>query len=260
MFIKSIILTTTLYLLLNLSGCSHIDPENAPSDWSPQRLYSEAKEAMDYGDFEIAIKYYELLEARYPFGKYAQQAQLNVIYAYYKFEEPDSAIVAANRFLKLYPRHEKVDYVYYLKGLIYFEMNQGILGRFLPLDHSQRDPTTARQSFQEFSNLVSRFPNSQYSLDARQRMIYLRNTLATHELHVAKFYMKRTAYVAAANRAKNVIESYQGTPAMPEALFILSKSYRIMGLNDLSENALKVLKLNYPDYKGIAEVQNLVVE
>lgn len=253
---KLIIPIITLYLLLNLSGCSTLtDPKEA--NWSPERFYSEAKDAVKVGDYETAIKYYELLEARHPFGKYAQQAQLDVIYAYYKFEEPESAIVAANRFIKLYPRHAHVDYAYYLKGLVHFELNQGMLARLLSLDRSQRDQNAAMQSYMDFSELVALFPNSQYSKDARQRMIYLRNMLAEYELHVAKFYMKRGAFVAAANRAKTVIESYQRTPAVREALVILAKAYKIMNLNDLSNSTLKVLKLNYPD--KTTEVENLVV-
>ncbi len=252
---KPITLTITLYLLL--IGCAS-DPKT--ENWSAERLYSEAKEAINYGDFSTAIKYYEILEARYPFGTYAQQAQLDIIYAYYKYEEPESAIIAADRFLRLYPRHPKIDYVYYIKGLVYFDLNQGALDRILPLDRSQRDQNSAMQSFQAFSELLTRFPGSKYNKDARQRMIYLRNMLAQHELNVAQFYMKRGAYVAAANRAKTVIASYQRTPAMPDALVMLAKAYKILGINDLSDDALSVLKLNYPNHKGILEVESLVIK
>jgi len=259
---KPITFTISLYLLLNLSGCSNIfsDPKEIAAAWTVQHLYSEAKEALEVGDYTAAIKYYELLEARYPFGKYAQQAQLDVIYAYYKFSEPESAIIAADRFLKLHPRHPKADYVYYLKGLVNFEANQGGLDRFLPVDRSQRDQKTTLQSFMDFSQLVERYPKSKYSEDARQRMLYLRNMLAKHELHVAKYYLKRGAYVAAANRAKTIIESYQRTPVVPEALIVLAKAYKIMDLNDLSASAIKVLKLNYPNNREIAKVENLQVK
>lgn len=256
---KVLTLFIILYSFLNLSGCGS-SSKQIHEDWTADRFYSEAKSALNKGDYTKAIKYYEMLETRYPFGKHAQQAQLDVIYAYYKFDEPESALVAADRFLKLYPRHPKVDYVYYLKGVVNFELTQGLLDRFLPLDRSQRDQGTALRSFRNFSKLVTRFPKSKYSKDAILRMIHLRNRLAEHELHVAKFYMKRGAYLAAANRAKTVVASYQGTKAMPKALIILAKSYKIMGLKDLSKDALKVLKLNYPDSEGIAEVENLVVE
>ncbi len=256
---KSITLIITLYLLLNLSGCSMFaDPKE--ESWSAERFYSEAKESLDAGDYETAIQNYELLEARHPFGKYAQQAQLDVIYAYYKYGEPESAIVTANRFIKLYPRNPHVDYAYYIKGLVNFESHQSFLTRLLPLDRSQRDQSAAMKSFLVFSELVKRFPNSKYSEDGKQRMVYLRNMLAEYELHVAKFYIKRGAYVAAVNRAKTVIESYQRTPAVRDALIILAKAYKIMELNDLSDSTLKVLKLNYPTYERIAEVKNLVVK
>ncbi len=252
LFILFIILAS----FLNLSGCGS---EPTHEDWTADRFYSEAKNALNRGDYTTAIKYYEMLETRYPFGKYAQQAQLDVIYAYYKYDEPESALVAADRFIKMYPRHPKIDYVYYMKGVVNFELTQGLLDRFLPLDRSQRDQGTAMQSFQNFSTLVRRFPKSKYSKDARLRMIHLRNRLAQAEINIATFYMKRGAYLAAANRAKTVIASYQGAKAMPQALFILAKSYKIMELKDLSNDALRVLKLNYPNYEGIAEVENLVV-
>jgi outer membrane protein assembly factor BamD len=245
-------------LFLNLFGCG-LDTTK-PEKWSVDRLYQEAKESFDAGDYQTAIKYYEILEARFPFEKYAQQAHLNLIYSYYKYDEPESAIVAANRFIKLYPRHPNVDYVYYLKALVNFERNQGFLDRILPIDRSQRDQGAARLAFQSFQDLIRRFPASKYSKDARQRMIHLRNRLAEYELHTARFYMKRNAYVAAANRAKGIIDSFQGTPAVSEALVILAKAYKVMGLNELSDSALSVLALNYPEHEGIAEVKNLVVK
>lgn len=258
---KWIKLSIMLYSLSSLFGCSLIgDTRDETKNWSLERLYSEAKGALDSGTYETAIKYYEQLEARDPFGKYAQQAQLEVIYAYYKFEEPDSAIVAADRFIKLYPRHPYVDYAYYLKGLVNFERNQGILARILPLDRSQRDQGAALQSFYDFADLAKQFPQSKYSEDAKQRMVYLRNILAEYELHVARFYLQRGAYIAAANRAKTVIQSYQQTPAVAEALVILAKAYKIMELDDLSANVLSVLKLNYPNHKGIKEVERVVVK
>jgi len=248
------------FIIFSLTACSSLEPQEEAAGWSAQQLYERAKSNLDKGLYESAIKYYELLETRYPLGQYAQQAQLEIIYAYYKFEEPESALVAADRFIKLYPRHPKVDYVYYLKGLINFERNIGFIDRYLPLDRAQRDQYTARQAFDNFEELINKFPNSRYSQDARQRMLYLRNLLAKHEIHVAAFYMRRGAYVAAVNRAKTVIELYQQTPSVPEALVILAKAYKIMKLDELSDNALKVLKLNYPDYEGIEEVEQLVVK
>jgi outer membrane protein assembly factor BamD len=246
--------------LSNLYGCSTLDLQDETSGWSAQQIYSNAKEALDDGNYETAIKYYEVLESRYPLGKLAQQAQLDVIYAYYKFEEPESAIAAADRFIKLYPRHPHVDYAYYLKGLINAERNMSFLDRLLPLERSQRDPNTAVQAFQDFSQLIAHFPTSKYAQDARERMLYLRNTLAEHELQVAQFYIKRGAYVAAINRAKTVIESYQRTPAVPEALALLATLYKAVGLTDLSDSTLRVLKLNYPDHPSIARIEALAVK
>jgi outer membrane protein assembly factor BamD len=249
----------TLLFLPNLFGCAS-DPNAETEGWAADRLYSAAKEALQQEDYESAIKYYESLEAHYPLEKFAEKAQLEAIYAYYKSDESESALVAADRFIKLYPRHPHVDYAYYLKGLVNFESNQSALDRFLPLDRSQRDQSRILKSFEDFAELIKRFPHSKYAPDARQRMLYLRNMLAEYELNVAKFYMKKGAYLAAANRAKAVIESYQRTAMVPEALVMLAKSYKIMGLNDLSDSTLRVLKLNYPEYKGIAAVEQLVVK
>jgi outer membrane protein assembly factor BamD len=257
---KCIIRIITLFTLINSFGCSSFgDSKDEAKGWTVEHLYSEAREALNTGVYDTAIQYYELLEARDPFGKYAQQAQLELIYAYYKSDEPESALLTAERFIQTYPSHSRLDYVYYLKGLINFERNQDTLSRYLPLDRSQRDQSAATRSFQDFAELIERFPQSRYSQDGRQRMIYLRNMLAEYELHVARFYLKRGAYVAAANRARTVVESYQRTPAMPEALVIMAKAYKIMGLSELSASALKVLKLNFPEYQGIAEVEQLTV-
>ncbi len=245
-----------LFILFNLLGCATPKIES----WSIALLYNEATEAMNDGDFERAIKYYEILEARYPAGKYVQQAQMNVIYAYFKNEDSDSAIIAANRFIKLSPRHSKVDYVYYIKGLVYFEQNRGSLDRFLALDRSQRDQRGLTQSIQAFEELIERFPKSKYSPDAQKRMIYLRNIQAQHEIHVALFYLKRGAYIASANRAKKVIASYQKSHLVSKALVILAKNYKIMGLHALSHRTLEILQSKYPNHPGIAEVTALKVK
>ncbi len=242
-------------LALVLAGCGAFgEKPDITRDWPVQRLYAEAKAAMDEGDYERAIDYYEKLESRFPFGRYAQQAQIDVAYAYWKDGENASAIAAAERFIKLHPRHPNVDYAYFLKGLVNFEQGKSFLDRIVPRDMSQRDPGAARQAFDDFSELVRRFPDSKYAEDARQRMVYLKNLLAQHEVHVADYYMRRGAYVAAANRARFVVENYQGSPAVPEALAIMAKAYKLMDLDDLSADALRVLSLNYPDHPGIAEV------
>ncbi len=242
------------------AGCGILPKADPTVDWSAQKLYTEAKASLTSGDYEQAIKYFRLLEARYPFGRYAQQAQLEVAYAHYKYDEPEAAIAAADRFIQLYPRHPNVAYAYYLKGLANYNRGKGLVERYLPQDPSERDPGAALQSFRDFSELIKRYPDSKYAKDAAQRMVFLRNNLAQHEVHVASYYLRRRAYVAAANRAKYVIENYQRTPAVPEALVIMAKAYKLLGLDQLSNDALRVLRLNFPDHPGIAQVENLVVK
>lgn len=242
-------LATIVLILAGLLGGCGLLPEqiDETKDWSAQRLYSEAKEAMNDADWEKAIGLFEKLEARYPFGRYAQQALLESAYAYYKFDEPESAIAAIDRFLKTYPRHPHTDYAYYLRGLVNFNRGDTLVDRFLPRDPAERDAGAARQAFFDFGELVKQFPDSRYAQDAGQRMVFLRGNLARYEMHVADYYMRRGAYVAAANRAKQVIESYQGTPAVPEALEVLVRAYRRLGLEDLAADAERVLQLNYPE-------------
>ncbi len=242
------------------AGCGIFPKADPTVDWSAQKLYTEAKASLTSGDYEQAIKYFRLLEARYPFGRYAQQAQLEVAYAHYKYDEPEAAIAAAERFIQLYPRHPNVAYAYYLKGLANYNRGKGLVERYVPQDPSERDPGAALQAFQDFSELIKRYPDSKYAKDAAQRMVFLRNNLAQHEVHVANYYLRRRAYVAAANRAKYVIESYQRTPAVPEALVIMAKAYKLLGLDQRSNDALRVLRLNFPDHPGIAEVENVVVK
>ncbi len=250
-----------LLVLALLSGCGFFgEKEDKTRNWTAHRLYTEAKTEMQNGSFETAIDYYEKLESRFPFGVYSQQAQLDVAYAYFKYDEPASSIAAADRFIKLHPRHPNVDYAYYLKGLVHFSQGTGLLDRFITRDRSRRDPGAARQSFDAFSELVRRFPQSKYAEDATQRMVYLKNTLAQHEVHVANYYMRRGAYVAAANRARYVVENYQRTPAVPDALVVMAKAYKVMGLDDLASDAMRVLKHNYPEHEGVPEVENLKVE
>lgn len=248
------------YLLLALmlvltAGCALFPDEiDRTRDWTAEKLYSEAKESLNEGSFETAIEYFEKLEARYPFGRYAQQAQLEIAYAYYKDEEPALAVAACDRFIRLYPRHENVDYAFYLRGLANFTQTTSLVERYLPTDKSERDQGAARDAFQAFSELVRMFPDSKYSVDARQRMIYLRNGLAEHELHIADYYVRRGAYVAASNRAKHVLENFPQTPAVPDALVMLAKVYKLMGMHDLAADTLRVLELNHPGHEGSAEV------
>ena len=233
--------------LLLLAGCSTKEKKDPTAGWSAEKIYQRAKSEFSAGDYEKAIEYYELLEARYPYGQYAQQAQIEAAYTYYKQNEPEQAGAAIDRFIKMYPNHPDLDYAYYLKGLIYFTEDTAITSYVFTLDLSDRDPKAARESFNNFKILVERFPDSKYAEDAMFRMRYLRNMIALYETHVARYYFNRRAYLAAANRAQAAIQNYPDTPAVEEALFILTESYGKLGLADLKEDAIKVYQKNYPD-------------
>jgi outer membrane protein assembly factor BamD len=252
-----------LIILFTLSGCSYFEKKeikNIEDDWTVERLYSEAKTALDEEDYQTALRYYGKLEARFPFGDYAQKSLLESAYAHYKGDDPEAAIATVDRFMRVYPLNESIDYAIYLRGLINFTRDIGILERYIPRDETQRDPGSAMFALKDFTSLVNRYPNSQYSEDASQRIVYLRNRLAQYEVNVAHFYMRRGSYIAAANRGKYVIENYPRTPAMADALFIMAKAYKILDLAELSDDALRVLELNYPDHPGIANVRQTVIE
>ena len=240
-------------LLALLAGCSLLpDQIDETKGWSASKLYSAAKENLQEANYEQAIKLFEKLEARYPYGPYAQQAQLEVAYAYYKDNEPVSAVAASDRFIKLHPNHPHVDYAYYLKGLANFIEDQSLFANLGDQDMSERDPRAAREAFESFKELVTRYPDSKYTPDGIARMKYLVNALASHEVHVARYYFKRGAYVAAANRGKYVLEHYPQAPALEEALYLMAKSYAGLNLTDLSDDALRVLKQNFPNSPYLA--------
>jgi outer membrane protein assembly factor BamD len=240
-------------ILAFTTACSskHVVDENL----SETELYQQAQADLDTRNYGSAVAKLKALESRYPFGRYAEQAQLELIYAYYKNVEPEAAKSSADRFIRLHPQHPNVDYAYYLKGLASFDQDRGLIARFLPLDMTKRDPGAARDSYNEFAQLTSRFPNSRYAPDAKQRMIYLRNLLAAYEVHVGHYYLTRNAYVAAANRGRYVVENFQETPAVGDGLAIMVESYQRLTLDDLAATSLETLKLNYPDHPSIASGQ-----
>ena len=246
-----------IFLSTLLLGCAGITDKDETRDWSQQKLYSEASAEMYAGSYERAIKYYEILESRYPFGKYARQSQINLAYAYYRFAEPESAIAAADRFIRLYPQHPATAYAHYLKGLANFNRSLGFLDRFVPTETSQRDPGAALDSYKDFAEVVRQYPNSEYAEDAARRMLYLRNNLARYEVHVARFYMKRGAYLAAANRAEYVVQNYQRTPALRDALELMIAAYEKLGMQDLENDTRRVLALNENNGSLIADPQEL---
>ncbi|HET7671044.1 MAG TPA: outer membrane protein assembly factor BamD [Burkholderiales bacterium] len=234
-------------LVAVLAACSSLgNPDDETVNWSAQRLYGEAKDAMSGKDWGKAIKYLEKLEARFPYGRYAQQAQLELGYAHWKDGERASAVAAADRFIKLYPTHPNVDYAWYLKGLINFHELAGAFAWLTTPDMSDRDPKASREAFLAFKEVVTRFPDSPYAEDSAARMRYLLNALAANEVHVAKYYMKRGAYLAAANRAQYAIQHYPQAPAIEEAMAVLVQAYEQLGMKELSDSARRVLEKNFP--------------
>jgi len=248
-------LLAILSITLFATGCSWFggDEQESP-DIPEQELYQEALDMLESENYVVAIEKLQLLEARYPFGRYSEQAQLELIFAYHKNYEPEAAKATADRFIRLHPNHENIDYALYLKGLTAFEKDRSFFEKYLPIDETQRDPGSALDSFNSFSTLVSRYPNSPYAPDAQKRMVYLKNRLATYEIHVARYYVKRGAWVASANRGRYVIENFQETPAVPEALAIMALSYEQMGLVDLAADAQAVLDTNFPNYQATIEL------
>jgi outer membrane protein assembly factor BamD len=239
------LLLMALTLAALLGGCGILGKEYDETEgWTAAEIYNKAARELDSANYKRAIELYQKLETRYPFGRYAMQGQLDVAYAHYRAEQPEAALAAADRFIKLYPQNPYVDYAYYLKGVVNYNRSVGFLDRFVPIDTSQRDPGSALDAFEDFAELVRRFPDSKYAEDARQRMLYLRSNLAKNEVHVARYYMERGAYIAAANRAQYVIERYQRTSAVEDALEILVDAYERLGKDQLAADAQRVLTMN----------------
>ena len=237
-----------LAAVLLLSACAGTDGQKDDTDiWTEAKLYSEGTDKLNGGDFVKCGKYFEKLEARFPFGPYSQQAQINSAYCYWKANEQTQALVAIDRFIKLHQGSPNLDYAYYLKGLITFNDDLGWLGKFTGQDLSERDPQASKDAFESFKVVVERFPNSKYAPDALDRMRYIVNALAEADVIVARFYYQRGAYLASANRAQLVIRDYDRAPAVEEALYILYKSYEKLGMVELSNDTARVFKLNFPD-------------
>ncbi len=256
MQVKHLLLIATLVLT---AACSSNKPE-VDENLSETELYQQAQDDLNSNSYNNAIAKLKALESRYPFGRYAEQAQLELIYAYYKNVEPEAAKSAAERFIRLHPQHANVDYAYYLKGLASFDQDRGLIARFLPLDLTKRDPGAARDSYNEFAQLTSRYPNSRYAPDAKARMIYLRNLLAAYEIHAGRYYLTRQAYVAAANRGRYVVENLQETPSVGDGLALMVEAYQRLDLDDLAATSLETLKLNYPDHPTLVDGQVVPVE
>ena len=244
---RSVTALASIALAVALAGCGLFSDKGDPKkDWAAQEFYNAAKEQFDAQNWDAAIKLYEALEAKFPFGRFAQQAQIEVAYAYYKQGETASAITALEKFIKLHPNHQNLDYALYLKALVNFREDLGPLTRIVSQDLADRDPKSARESFEAFKELVTRFPESRYADDSRKRMAYLVNALSRHEINVARYYLARGAYLAAVNRAQDAITKFPGTPSSRDALDIMVEAYDRMGLAELRDDTRKVIARNYP--------------
>lgn len=230
----------------SLAACTTTGVYDETRGWSVEKLYAEAQDDLNSGNYSRATKLYETLEARYPYGRYAQQAQMDLAYAYYKWDEPELAIAACDRFIRLHPTHPNLDYIYYLKGLIYYNDSAGMLAKWVGQDMSERDPKAQRESFLAFRELTTRYPTSRYAYDALDKMNRLVDALGGHEMYVARYYMKRGAYVAALNRAQDVIKNYSNTRYVEEALALMIVAYEKLAMPQLALDTRRVLALNYP--------------
>ena len=234
--------------MLSLSACSLLqsDPIDETRNWSAQKLYAEAREELNAGGYEKSIKYFEKLESRYPFGTYAQQAQMDIAYAHYRAGDQALALAAVERFIKLHPNHPNVDYMYYLRGLINFNDKLSLFDFVSRQDLTERDPKAVREAFDSFKLLIDRFPNSPYAQDARDRLAYLVDAMARYDIHVANYYYRRGAYLAAANRAQQVVREFKDSPAVEDALYIMARSYDALGMPELRDDANRVFRQNFP--------------
>lgn len=247
---KRIQIIIILSSLLTLNACSwwgnKDDVDNGPyKGMSAKQLFTDAENSIRQEEYGTASKRLEALESMYPFSDYAEQAQLDLIYAYYKNDDFPSSAATAERFTRLYPRAKHVDYAYYMRGLANFQQSRGSLTNVLPIDESWRDPGTQLQAYADFGTLIQQFPNSRYRANALQRMIYLRNMFAQHELNVSKYYFERKMYVAATNRASALVKNYQQSPCARDALIVMYRANKAMGLTKAANDALEVYRATY---------------
>lgn len=242
---RSVWLTLTLALALTATGCSSTKKDQVP-DEPPEVLYQDAQERLQAGNFIRAAELLEAMDSRYPFGAYSNQVQLDLIYAYYKQDDTARALANIDRFIRLNPNHPSIDYAQYMRGLTNMATDHNFFQELLDIDRADRDPAYARQAFADFRQLLRQYPDSVYAADARARMVSLKNRLAKYDLSVAQFYMKRGAWLAAANRAKFVVQSYPDTNTLQPALQIMTQAYDELGLSEMANHAEAVLKANFP--------------
>lgn len=241
-------LLALLFLLGGLAGCGILGGRDDLEQMGAEELYASGRSSMENGAFERAERTFKVVNSRFPFGTTSEKAQLALAYAQYRLGKHDEAQATVDRFIRTYPTHPRVDYAHYLRGLINFERDASFINSLIAKDASKRDQTSHRQSFRDFAELVKRYPDSQYAPDARARMVYLRNTMAQSELDVASYYLRRGAWIAAVNRARFLLDNYQGAPQTHDALAILVQAYRELGETELANDSLAVLKLNAPEH------------
>jgi outer membrane protein assembly factor BamD len=242
-----------MMLALATAGCNLLpNQKDETAGWTAEKFYSEAHGAMVEGNYTRAVKLFEQLESRYPYGRYAQQAIVEGAFSNWRAGEQALATAACDRFIRTYPNHPNIDYAYYLKGLVYFREDQGLFGYVYELDLSERDPKQMRESFAAFKELVQKFPDSRYTEDARYRLQYLSNALGMYEVHVAQYYYSRGAYVAAANRAQLALVNYPQTASNEHALNVQVESYKKLGLTQLAEDSRRILEKTFPQSVYIA--------
>ena len=257
-------LLTCLIITCLLPGCSFfekilVEEEDTTVGLTAAQLYNEGKEFLNLEDFNNAIRYFEVLESRFPFGKYSTQAMLDLSYAYYASNQRDTAIIEINRFIRLYPNHPEVSYAYYLRALANFNKDANVLTRFFGYDPSRYDVTALKESFNDFSIVINRYPTSKYADDSLNRLVYIRNQIARSELYIAEYYHKRSAHVAAIERIKYMLENYGGTPSTESGLLILIESYNSLKMRQLAFDTARVLQKNYPEYKIEESNKNILV-
>tara|TARA_Y100000296_G_scaffold71905_1_gene87823 strand:+ start:4547 stop:5311 length:765 start_codon:yes stop_codon:yes gene_type:complete len=240
--------------VVSVAGCSSSNNEEKAvlANMGAQQLYDRAKESMEVGNFSAAAQTLSALDSRYPFGPLSNQVQLDLIYSYYKSGKIEETLATIDRFVRLNPNHSDVDYAYYMRGLTNMESDSNLFQELLNIDRTDRDPSKSREAFEDFRRLIQQYPDSKYAADAKQRMVHIKDRLARYEIAIARFYMRREAYVAAANRGRYVIEHFPDSTQVQQALEIMVSSYEQLGLDELKNNAMKTLKLNYPESEFIS--------
>nr|WP_136250103.1 outer membrane protein assembly factor BamD [Ningiella ruwaisensis] len=239
--------------VIGLTGCSSSEEEEREmlANQGVTALYEQAKRNMDNGNFAAAAEVLSSIDSRFPFGPLSHQVQLDLIYSYYKSGNSDQALATIDRFVRLNPNHADVDYALYMRGVTNMEQDANLFQSLMNVERDDRDPSKSKEAFEDFRRLIEKYPDSKYAVDAKQRMLAIKNRLAKYEIEVARFYMRREAYVAAANRGRYVLEHYPDTPQIRPALEIMVASYDELGLDDLRDNAVKTLRLNFPDSEFI---------